>query len=901
MVSFKHILLVSVVLASAYSKIALRDGLPDFQLLRDDVADFNLKSIFDFSSAKGKVTFETNVGKTFVHGTPFAMKNYDVLGVKEPNFIRAHDNWVIAVYDNTRVIFQALDSDGKRILHFQSVDLKKFGANLVCTGSAWNHKRGYMYIGCFDKTSTEAKQGAMYIFTWDFHSQSIINEVSVKQDDGFRIINRLNIFIESFPQEGQDDDQLYLVAYDQGHTLQKETRFSNHARIFFNVETGKLEFDTLVQVNMPDHNYDAIYDMYPYQNTLIISGRLKGVSSILTLAQCKLDLTDNLINCNPNYKGTLIESGMVQVDQENMRYHELDLKTKEIRYYELHGKFTDKNWNTKLLNKMEDVSMPKLDEEHYWIRGIHPSQWGGVIYFGSYTHQDPGVTFLNWEGKESFYDANQVATVYDRDYVLLGVHEQSHALMLVRDEPLFLIEGGFYSGNNQIALTAMDDDGQVTASGNMIVLDGIFDKVNIRNNIGTIELLANEAQLFSFKEDDIIDGNGLSVEVKSADPSLVTALGYTQAPVRVTWEGKGDLAGDYAFSHDKVFLVDKSNTLKFGICHDVSPNPITVSCSEEGTHHIGSGYKLNPKVYTQGTLAMGYSTNLDKQKSVVYLFDEEGEFEKHTFNGIIHDAGFLKGKTFYYVFVVFDQDRVEIWSVNPNDFKEFEKFFVLNSENINFDHFCPTAVSIPPHSTDEYDVLSDCGLVGKAVLRMGISYNTSFFSVPLSMRHTTKGFCSFKDEFVINTFKEVFSVAGNDTFNYWTVPMEELDGAFNYEMHCIPTLHKVAYVAHGSKGLSNTLVTQNAVEGAINQGRRFPSFVEGVEAESIRVYELLDRIIYVIENMEQTTFLTTFDTPRIKFKAGQVNDEEDVLLTITVKNKSSKQTFLQMATVYPIE
>lgn len=92
------------------------------------------------------------------------------------------------------------------------------------------------------------------------------------------------MFVESFPQEGSDDDQLYLVVYDQGHTLQKETILSNHARIFFNVETGKLEFDTIVKVNMPDHEYDAVYDMYPYNSTLILSGRIKGVADMITLA-----------------------------------------------------------------------------------------------------------------------------------------------------------------------------------------------------------------------------------------------------------------------------------------------------------------------------------------------------------------------------------------------------------------------------------------------------------------------------------------------------------------------------------------------------------------------------------------------------------------------------------------
>lgn len=900
MVSIKHTLLVSVLLASACTKIALRDGLPDFQLLREDVADFNLKSVFDFSEAKGNITFSTTVGKTFTDGEPFAFKNYDILNVNEPNWVRAHKNWVAAVYDDTRVIFQALDTDGKSILHYESVDLKKYGSHLTCTGIAPNHKRGYMYIGCFDKMSSELTPGAMYVFTWDFESAEIVNEVSVKQDDGFRIVNRLDMFVESFPQEGSDDDQLYLVVYDQGHTLQKETILSNHARIFFNVETGKLEFDTIVKVNMPDHEYDAVYDMYPYNSTLILSGRIKGVADMITLAQCKLDLTKEQISCNPKYKETPVKSGKVQVDHHTMRYHELDIETKEIRLYELVGKFTDANWNTKELAKMT-ADMPKLDEEHYWIKGIHPSQWGGVIYYGSFTHRDPGVTYLSWEGKKSFYNEGHLATIYDRNWVVLGKMHESHAMMLVRDEPMYLVEGGYYSGTNHVTLTATDEDGPVSATSTMVVHDGVFDKVSIKNNIGSLEMLSHQTSTFSFKEKDVVMGNGLTVEVKSDNEKVLAGSGYTQAPVRYVWEGLKELKGDISFAHDKAFLVDVTNTLTFGKCHDSSHSPITVTCSTIGTHHIKFGYKMNSRMYTFETYTMGFSTSTAEDKSQIYLFDEEGEFEEIDFKGIISDAAFMKGSTFFYVFVVFDEDRVEIWSVNPNDFKEFEKFQVLSKENMNFDHFCPKSVSIPPYSREEYDILSDCGLVGRNVLRMGLSYGTGAFSIPLSMKHTTKGFCSFKDEVVVDTYKEVFSVTGNDSLNHWTIPLEDLGATFDYNMFCLPNLEKIAYVAHGHAGLSNTLITQNAMEKTINQGRRFPTVVEGVEAESIKVYDSLDRIIYVVENMDQTTFLTTFDTPKIKFMAGDVEDEEDVLLTITVGNKSAKQTFLQLATVYPNE
>ena len=706
--------------------------------------------------------------------------------------------------------------------------MRKFGSSLTCTGSAYNGKRGYIYIGCFDRNSTEMKPSSMFIFTWDLHQQKIVNEVSVAQTDGFRIVNRLELFLESFPQEG-NDDQIYLLGYDQGHTLQKQTRLSNQARVFFNVESGKLEFDTLVKVTMKGEEYDIIYDMFPYQNTLILSGRVKSATSILTLAQCKLDLSDNEIVCNPKYKGTPIVSGAVQVDGPNMRYNEIDIEEKTIKYYELEGEFSSSTWNKKLLHEMKDLGMPKLDEDHLWVRGFHASQWGGVIYYGSTDHVDPGVTFLDWGNELSFYDGHQISTVYDRDYVLLGVHGASKSMMLVRDEPLYLIEGGYYSGYNHILLKAADEDGTVEVRATLNVLETVFDVINIRNNIGTIELESHGSQLFRFKEEDIISGNGLNVEIKSENPDILSAVGYTQAPVRITWaDHKVQPVGDYMFSHDKVLLKTQHNSLMWGTCSELSVDPITVQCTAVASVSMSTGFYLGKKMLTAPELIMTYTTNVGSEISQVVFMNDTGAHHVYKFKGIIHDIGLMRTDFFYYAFVLFENDRVEIWNLNLNDLTKFDKFLILSENTVGMEHFCPRAVSIPAGSRNEYDILSDCGFVGKNVHRMGLTYGVNHFNVPLSMHQSVKGFCSFKEEVVVSTYSEVFSISGGDTFNKWTVPMEDMDGGFSYEMHCLPTLDKVAYTAHGTKGLSNTLIEQYKVEKTINQGRRFPVLIDGV-------------------------------------------------------------------------
>jgi hypothetical protein len=116
MFALKHVLLVTLLITASFSKIGIRDGLPDLQLLKDDVVDFDLKSVFDFSKVNGNVTYASNIGHAFNVGEPFAYKNLDFYQVTQANNIRAHENWVTAIYDDTTVVFQIVDSDGKRFL-----------------------------------------------------------------------------------------------------------------------------------------------------------------------------------------------------------------------------------------------------------------------------------------------------------------------------------------------------------------------------------------------------------------------------------------------------------------------------------------------------------------------------------------------------------------------------------------------------------------------------------------------------------------------------------------------------------------------------------------------------------------------------------------------------------------
>jgi hypothetical protein len=95
------------------------------------------------------------------------------------------------------------------------------------------------------------------------------------------------------------------------------------------------------------------------------------------------------------------------------------------------------------------------------------------------------------------------------------------------------------------------------------------------------------------------------------------------------------------------------------------------------------------------------------------------------------------------------------------------------------------------------------------------------------------------------------------------------------------------------------LFTQLETKGGINQGKRFQTFVTGVEGEFVKGYEFLGRMTWVVENENDATFLVTYDTPAIRWNAGITTTEQDVNVEIILSNKGGQQKFLQQATVYP--
>lgn len=893
--------LLSTFFINTYCSIEPGKGVSDAQLIRGDKMAGSLAHIFDASKGKFPVKFSSKGGgQTFNYDEPFLKKNYNIIGVQQLNFVQmVDDNLAAIVYDDTHIVWQLINHNGEAFGPWEHVDVKTFGTQYFCSDFAVNRERKIAYIGCFDKKSTELKPGSVAIFTYDFKSGKIVDNVIVKQTDGFRIVNRLAMFIHDFPQDSDDSDAdtTFLAVYDQGHTSHKESRQVNMVRLFQGVKSGSIFHDVAVPTQIEGKTFNVVYDFYPYQSTLIVAGRLKTMETILVLAQCKLDLTDEAIVCSPNVKPTLIKSGKTIVHERGW-YSELDIENKQLRLYKLHGKFTDKDWNTQLIAHMDNLVFPSGEEDAIWVRGISTSEWGGAINYGRNNHTDPGSTYLDWTSGNNNYYAGDPAAMYDRNWVVASYKDTQQQLMLLRNDAIYLVESHYLNkGDNYLSVTASDSDNSVTLNSKVIYLNSIFDRIYIKNNIGIIEINSHQTFDLKIKEEEIVWGNGINVKIESDDPKAVTGKGLTHLPVRFKFKGTDKIDGDYLFTQHTVLVKSNMGRLIWARCSRTQIYPLTYSCEEDGAHPIGNTETLQDKLIYRAGVTMAVSTN--KTSSTVYLMNEHGELVTHGFNNeFIKDFNFLETPTFLYAILAFS-DRVEVYAVNRNDIEEFVPYQTLDVTHTPYDAFCPIKVEIPKGSKDEFDVLSNCGnFMGNYILRWGITFNTPHMGIPLDSKIHSTDFCAFNTEYMIKGNEEVYTISNGDDFNKFNVPLDSLDASVNFDTYCLRELGQYVVLGHSHAGKNYTISVINGDQAHL-QAKRYPTVVEGFEAEDIKSWDFLGQPLHVVENGQQRQFFVTLKTPLLRFSAGSVTEETDVPVKITFFNKESEQVFYQYVTVMP--
>lgn len=894
------ILITSFILLTLSPKEALTtvtplNPLPSPQLLPKDIWSKTLQNdIFDTSKAAPPLEFSSTIGKTFNSSEFFFQKHYEILKLKNLNFIKKleNSNLVAGVFDKVKILVQEINNNGQKFENYVFADLTNFGDNKICSDFLYNLKRNFLYIGCFDQNTSELNPGSLAIHTLDLNTKNITSSAVVKQDDGFRILNRLSMFIGEFPQGASNDDPTHLIVYDQGHTSQNFTKEAKMARNFFNVNSGDLTFSELLNFDIGAKNLEIIYDIYPYFGQIVLTCRIKEIGDIVTLSLCKLDLQEAKIFCNEKVKASNVKHGKVSLDSKGF-YTEVDILMKELRFYRLRVDSTTLNWNFDLIKKMENLVL-KEKEDLIWIREVATNEWSSVIQYGQKNNADPGVGLLDWASKKNNFYYNHSADLFDRNWVIGDTNNPIFSLL--RNDAFFLIDTHYLKfGDNEVSITAKDSQNSAKVSTRFTLLNSIFEKIYLKNKIGQIEMNSHQTLDIEIKEEEIIAGNGINVKIESENEEVVKGVGITHLPVRIILNNTEISSGDFYFTGNRVLVKSNIGRVIWARCSQIATIPLTYNCSEDGSYPFDvKNEKLLDKIKGKGNTLVAISNS--DTGAAVYLMNDQGEYKRFKFNNeVVKDFTLIRTSTFLYPIVVFKRQVIVYYIDNLSQLKIYE---IFDENSVNFGSFCPVGAEVSKDSQDEFDILSNCGRGDSAVYRWGLTYNTPHIRIPIDSNTYPSKFCSFKSEFMIRGNGNLYTISNLDDFSRFNVPLESLN-LNSFEIYCLGDIEKLVIIGNNGNNDKNHSITVILGNEGENQLRRYRSVITGIIAEDIKSFDFMGRAIHVIENGDKREMIVTLDTPILRFSSGEVKEETDVAVKISFFNFGTEQTFYQYVTVYP--
>jgi len=829
-----HILITTFLLTATLAKIGPGQGIPDAVIVAEDSYSQNMAKVFDLSEMQPPVSFHSDTGRVIGDNEAVQMKHYEAYGVEKLFHIEHVSDILTAfVYDNSKVVFQLLDHNGKAMLKHWFYDFNTILKSVYCTGFAFNEQRNLLYVGC-NEAGTPTDPGQLLVATYDIGAEDVTSQLVMKQDDGFRIVNRLEMFITVAPQDS--NEEIYLVAYDKGKSIQTKTRQDNKIRVFRNVAYRRLTYYLLADIEFLNGDIDIVYDLFPYGNSMLATARVGAAGTIITMAQCVLNNGDEKLRCGAP-KGTLIKNGFI--NYQNGRVQTVCTDTKTVTVYQTMGEFSSADWMTKVLDQMTDVNLiPGSDN---WIRDVTSTEYGAILSYQNAT-TDSGVCFIYWGMMYSDHYPDMTGFSWDRS-LILGDLKTGHVGVFRTILSAVWIEGfTLNEGANKVTVTGTDANSTQSAHATITVAEDIFSMVSI----GAIP------------------------------------------PANVTAGKVAHLETDGGFMAAVEMIVGSTKQIHYGHCG--MKNGV-VPCTELGTVSMSSDDMLMNRIVHLGkdNLLM-YSVNARAGSSIVYIMNKD-EAHKKTFKELVVDVNALTGPKMNFVSVAF-ASRVELYQVNPNDAAEWKLIDTVDANSYGVARFCPVSISHPAPSTNlMFEILSTCQThsiitSSSSIFQLSVTSHSNNHFIPLSNLDTPASVCSFGQEHLVASDIRAYGVSPADDFNYWTIPFEDLQiKRKEFTVSCIDNQETAIVWGTSTSAKNGNQKTAYVLRGnsGWRQDRRYPSMFV-VDADIIENFGFAGGVMSVVYEAGDAYFLQSYVDPVIIAVGQAVTKETKVHIDVTAKN-----------------
>lgn len=712
--------------------------------------------------------------------------------------------------------------------------------------------------------------------------EDVVSSLTFTEDDGYKIVNRLEMFVTNAPQGGEEDE-FYLIAYDQGRSSQKMRRGGNFVRVFRNVETRQLKYYLTVDVVIPNRQLNIFYDLFPYDKNILMTSRYEETGTLINIGLCKLDNSERTLYCGKN-RATTVQEGFITFQKG--RYVELNGHSKTLSVNRIHGDFSKSDWNTEVMHSEGNLTL--VDPETAWIRAISVSEYGAII---NYDHNDAveyGLTLSFFFLKNSVVLPGTTGFLWEKNIVVGNLQEESVSLYRVAFETLWVEAFAFKDKVNDLTVTVTDADNSQTATGKVTILDDIHDSAAFTEP-KEVTLTSGDSQ--NIGANIIESGNGVTITAKSLDEKVATVTTTMAQELKITFDSSSQPTGNFYFTGNMCVVETIGHMNKQLVYSSCTQTGAAVSCHVLGNVQLERHDFVHNRIVNLGknTVVM-YTTNQEEGKSKVIIMTE-GEFYIQNFDAIVVDINGADSQTDKHNHVVVAySDKVEYFEVNPNDIQEWNWKGIVDAGTYGVEHFCPVALRRDPLKSLRWDIFSHCITAihwtsYATIFRLALQSTLLDHHVPISNLDTPKDVCSFGFELLVSTDIRAYGIDIFDDWNYWSVPVTQLGvDRSDWEIDCVENANAAVFwgAADGAQGHTKRIWNIRGDSG-FRQDRRYPITWE-IEAEALYNYDFMGGILTVAVHNDLVTFMQSFNDPIVTVTAQDVTAQSQTQIELTMTN-----------------
>lgn len=899
MIKFTQLILIGLVLSTSLCTIKPKAPFKKGSILEGDYFYSDLGNYFDFSQAKYPITVNGQGAIANNQTAAYVEKHFQLYNFEQLNWVKQLNNdSVVYCFDDRHLIVQVMNGEGKVFGYYEKVDFK--AANVICLDAIEYRHREFIYVGCVSK-NTGVDPGSVYILTWNLRTKNITHVEITKQDDGFQIKNRLQMFVTTVETTEEDEQTDFLVLYDQGNTNSMVHRGNDNVRLYRNLEIGNLKYFKLLSVDAA--NFEIVYDYFPYDHTVLLSGRLSGpTETIITLTQCTINSKDETLQCNSaKNKGTTVQRGKIGITYDG-NYFQIDEVSKSMYIASLSGPFIAPDWNRNIIRQMNNLDLHN-DLEHAYLRFFNGNSEVAVINYGTLSGVDFGYTGISFRSGISWKREEIAACNIGRSIVYGNTNQtkghQEDVVSLMRPtEPYVLIPSELLQpGKNTIAIEVSDSESPSPASVSTIFTKAkdMYDgEIKVKDLFGDITIQGGTSQFVSMSNSAIEQGNALEVKITS-DTGLVHGVGVGGVAVKIKWVPNHDHHDieHYAFDGRKALVQTVSGKVYFYSCNRVDLE--THTCYQYASYPLQeTAQPFRDFMDYKDTV---FTWTCDSKECYVLVAQDDGDVSKVTLS---HDT-----KSVWYSqnpkddlqmrLYATDGQTVKIWVGPRHEPEGLYLWYTITHDNSGQDFFCPTQVTHCPDSVDVMEILNDCEGQNQKILKFDISGTKAQFyeyvNLDRIMYHPF--FCPMGSEFIIGSTKtfdnnRVYSINTHDDLNYWSIPQNLT--AQNWHYSCLQRDRRfVMYAYEGDATVQASVLIGNR---GSSQLTRFPIVVPGLKVAIAHAYPSFDGIMHWFDVDGDHLFFVTFDAPKLELNANKVTQETKVNASFEFTNGNGRNKYV---------